>query len=254
MFVRMGMADEMIGEPFLAAQGGKSRVRVVIVAAALGLGCVPAPTRDEREPPRASAPVQPQGREPSPPAASAPAPVQPPEDRPARSETLRDAPRHRPEALSQAPRPTRIEPGIYQCRISKEYRLRDCKVERDAAGHVMLTMPAAMIAVRGVLWDEGDVTKFAGWTTAERPFGCFACQERCAAAPHECACIEHPIEASRECLAQPVRFELRGGPKRWRGVLEYRTYFNDYKGEGAERRVVGYGSDLERLEVELQAR
>ena len=112
-------------------------------------------------------------------------------------------------------------------------------------------MPEALLEIRGLLWDEGKVVKFAGWTAGERPFGCFACQERCFVDPHECACSELPIEGSRECLAQPVRFALRGGPKVYKGTLEYRMYFNDYKGEGPERRVVGYGSEIDRFEVEL---
>src|SRR5687768_16221108 len=65
-------------------------------------------------------------------------PVETPEERLARYRALWKSPRHRPSALHRPPSPVRLLPGAYSCRVSREYKLRDCTVERDAEGRTFL--------------------------------------------------------------------------------------------------------------------
>jgi hypothetical protein len=160
--------------------------------------------------------------------------------------------RYDPVLLSEAPAKSSISPGEYLCKISKEYKLRPCTVRTDPKGHTMLTIPQALIALEGVIYDEGDVVHFDGWQTEERPFGCFSCAPRCSVEPSSCMCDELPPAASAHCMAQPITFELKRKGKGWRGMMNYTTYSSRYEGEMPARRVTGYETEVDSFVVELQ--
>lgn len=218
------------------------------------------PTRDAGASPPAVAPApiasspEPAGR--AGPVGPAPEVASPPSAAEQRLAELREtyaAPRHRPALLGEPARPSRVAPGEYQCAVSREYRLRSCRVEKDDTGRTLLTIDEGnLIAARGVLWDDGAVVRFEGWLTEQRPFGCFACQERCFVEPAGCACVELATEASRRCLGQPMRAELRGAGGAWRGQLHHEHYWNRYEGEGAARHVAGWETTAERYELRLE--
>jgi hypothetical protein len=186
------------------------------------------------------------------PAQPEPAPATPKE----RLDRHRDAyrsPRHRPRALDEPARPARLAPGAYACRVSREYRLRRCTVERDEAGRTLLEFAEGnLIGMRGVVTDAGTTLEFEGWLTEQQPFGCSHCADRCIEDPSSCSCDELPEAAVRECVAQPVRVTLRPhGAGRYRGTMTYRVYYNEYVGEGPARRPEGFVAREERLEIDL---
>jgi hypothetical protein len=176
-----------------------------------------------------------------------------PKERLARHRNAFRSPRHRPKALDAAARPARLAPGAYSCRVSREYRLRGCTVERDAAGHTLLEFAAGnLLGMRGVVTDAGSALEFEGWLTEEQPFGCSHCADRCVEEPASCACDELPEAAVMECVAQPLRVTLHpNGPGRFRGRLTYRIYYNEYVGEGAARRPEGFVAKEEQFEIDL---
>ncbi len=173
-------------------------------------------------------------------------------DRAAELAALDRAPRYHPALLDQPARPSRIKPGRYKCKVSREYKLRGCRVMADAAGHTLLEIDDGnLVPASGVLFDDGPVVRFEGWLTGKRPFGCFACQDRCFLDPSGCACVPLPAAASRACLAQPVRVELSGAGSRWHGTLEYDHYQNRYDFSGGVRRIAGTSTEHQRLEFTL---
>jgi hypothetical protein len=164
---------------------------------------------------------------------------------------LFEGPRHHPPQLDGAPRNSRMKPGNYRCRVGREYKLRDCVVEKAANGQLMLeAMSGNLLGFRGVLWDEGQSVHFEGWLTDEQPFGCSSCQDRCIAEPGSCACEPLPAEAVRECIAQPVQIVFHGATE-YVGMLTHGLYFNQYSGDGEQRHPSGYEVKPERLEVRL---
>jgi hypothetical protein len=103
-----------------------------------------------------------------------------------------------------------------------------------------------------VLYDEGDVIHFDGWSTEERPFGCYSCAPRCVSDPKSCSCVELQPGASAHCLAQPVNFDLKRSGKGWKGKLRYALYANRYEGALPNRRPTGYELEVEEFVVELR--
>jgi len=160
--------------------------------------------------------------------------------------------RYRPVLLSEAPATSSITAGDYLCKISKEYKLRPCTVRVDPKGHTMLTIPQSLIALEGVIYDEGDVVHFDGWQTEERPFGCFSCDPRCTVDPSSCMCDELPPAASAHCRAQPITFELQRKGSGWRGTMNYTSYSSRYEGEVPKRRVTGYETEVDSFVVEIK--
>ncbi len=154
--------------------------------------------------------------------------------------------------LAQAPAVSSIAAGDYVCKISKEYKLRPCTVRVDPKGHTILTIPEALIALEGVIYDEGNVVHFDGWPTEARPFGCFTCDPRCIVDPSSCMCDELPPAASAHCKAQPVTFELKRNGAGWRGTMNYTTYSSRYEGELPGRRVTGYETEVDTFVVEIK--
>jgi len=233
--------------------------------AALSFGCAPAPapaTSPVTAPSAESSAAAPAGSasNSAAPAASVllpePMPPSPPasaEERLARHRDAFRSPRHRPKALDEAARPTRLTPGPYSCRVSREYRLRDCTVERDAEGRTLLEFAEGnLIGMRGVVTDAGGALEFEGWLTEEQPFGCSHCADRCVEDPSSCSCDELPEAAVVECVAQPLRVTLRpSAAGRYRGSMSYRVFYNEYVGEGPARRPQGFVAKEERFEIDL---
>lgn len=152
----------------------------------------------------------------------------------------RTAPRHRSKVLDGDPRPSKLAPGNYMCRVDAMYKLRPCTVARDERGFTWLEMPDGLLGLKGVVYDDGGALVFDGTTAEERPFGCFSCQERCTTDPSSCGCTELMPDASRECLAQPIVARLTKQGSSWVGNVKYKTYFNHYEGDGAARHVTGW--------------
>ncbi len=141
---------------------------------------------------------------------------------------LRATPRHRPARLDGPPSPSKIRPGRYACRVGTGYKLRDCVVETDPNGHVMLEVKEGnLIPMRGVLYDDGNVVRFEGASTTTQPFSCFGCQDRCYLEPGTCGCQPDPPYRIRACLSQPLHAVLRKAGAKWRGVVAYAGYADE---------------------------
>lgn len=114
----------------------------------------------------------------------------------------RGAPEHyTPIRLSQAPLPSRISPGEYECKISSMYKLRRCTVAKDVAGHTILEFDKEnLLGIRGVLYDDGPLVRFEGWLTEGGSLGCPTCNQ------------------------QPLHAAFRGSGGNWQGLLLYRGH------------------------------
>jgi hypothetical protein len=126
------------------------------------------------------------------------------EGAPSTSATVqRTGERQVPPRLQQPPLPARIKPGQYACKVTDIYKLRDCTVEVDERGHTLLEIHSGnLLAVRGVLYDDGPVVRFEGWLTEPYYTGC------------------------AECLHQPIHGVLRGQGRQWEGIVFHKGHFD----------------------------
>jgi len=110
---------------------------------------------------------------------------------------------------------------------------------------------ARLLGLEGVVYDDGQALVIDGTSGDRRPFGCFACQERCAEQPGSCFCMELRPDASRACLAQPYTVRLVKSGAVWRGSIAILTYANRYEGSVEARRVVGHDTTKQTFVVEI---
>jgi hypothetical protein len=124
---------------------------------------------------------------------------------PAPAPSMRDGHYH-PPLLDGAPRPSSIRPGRYACKVDLMYKLRDCSVRTDAKGHTLLRFaPDNLLALEGVLYDDGPVVRFEGWLyEPSTVVGCKGCEK------------------------QPLHAVFRGGGNRFQGLLTFQNYYDPY--------------------------
>jgi hypothetical protein len=137
-----------------------------------------------------------------------------------------------PPALRGPPRPSRIQPGQYACKVDLMYKLRDCWVQQDAAGHTLLEFaPDNLVGLRGVLYDDGPVVRFEGWVTeSSNIIGC------------------------RGCEKQPLHAVFRGAGNNWQGLLALRNYYDPYSPPEPPRADVTIEAANDRLPLVLKFR
>lgn len=110
-----------------------------------------------------------------------------------------------PARLSGPPAPSRIKPGNYACKITTMYKLRKCTVEVNEGGHTLLEFDKEnLLGIRGVLYDDGPVTRFEGWLTDGGGLGCGNCSQ------------------------QPLHAVFRGKDPKWQGLLLYRGHYDPF--------------------------
>lgn len=157
-------------------------------------------------------------------------------------------------AFAQEATPPPIPVGEYECRTGKEYKLRECRVERRGE-QTVLVLPAEvqhLVSFEAELRPTSD--KKMVYVSVlnlldQRPWGCYMCQERCAVTPDACSCKEVPAAASEQCKAQPVHFVVsQAGKDTWRGTMPYRVYGNRYEAG----QIVGVDYDIYALEVTIK--
>ena len=124
---------------------------------------------------------------------------------PAPEPSMRNGHYH-PPLLDGAPRPSRIRPGHYACKVDLMYKLRDCSVWKNEKGHTLLRFaPDNLLALEGVLYDDGPVVRFEGWLNEPSTVvGCKGCEK------------------------QPMHAVFRGAGNRWQGLLRFRDYYDPY--------------------------
>lgn len=127
-------------------------------------------------------------------------------------------------AAHEAHVPT-LTPGAYTCRVSSEYKPRPCAVELRDGKPTLVAKEAGLFGFEGTLEVQSPFTLVKARHTDRRPFGCFACAERCAESPASCKCKELPPAASQECLVQPLHVVLRpSGHGTWTGAVVVQRY------------------------------
>ncbi len=100
-------------------------------------------------------------------------------------------------------KPTRVVPGLYACKVTDLYKLRDCEVRMDAEGRTWLRFGHEnLIDPIGVLYDDGDVVRFEGQLQSPSTV----------------------VECSAGCGPNLVHAVLRGTAKKLRGVLVFQNY------------------------------
>lgn len=144
--------------------------------------------------------------------------------------SMRDGHYHPPE-LDQPARSANIRPGRYACKVSSLYRLRDCTVSRTPTGHTMLEFHEGnLVAMKGVLYDDGPVLRYLAWPTAPFIGGCPGCEQ------------------------QPVQGILRGAAGNYRGVLSFRSYYDPRRLPAAPPADVKIEDADDRYSLQLQFR
>ncbi len=111
-----------------------------------------------------------------------------------------------PPDMNEAARPTRLALGKYGCRLTKEYRFRDCWVTRDGRGHTWLEFDKSnLLGLRGRVYDDGQLVRFEGWLTERTNLiGCPGCER------------------------QPINGVLRGAGTTFSGVITFRDHYDPF--------------------------
>jgi len=138
--------------------------------------------------------------------------------------------------------PRLLQNGDYTCKVSKEYKMRPCKVFDE--GKVQ------MLSLRGVehlLQLEGRIfpNDFVGKSntifveaiaTEDKPYLCT---------------VSDPA-AFQACKSQRVMITLKKKGNLWVGSFPIKHYWDAYVGEGSDRRVEGHTITVEELSFALQ--
>lgn len=143
-----------------------------------------------------------------------------------------------------------MESGEYSCKISKEYKMRDCKVS-VVDGVATLSIPTGLVAIHGEVHQidkQKNKAYFYGKLSDARPFGCYSCNEKCAANPETCMCKDIAPEHSETCAAQRVGFVLTKKGKTWTGKLPLQHYNGVYK----DGKIVGHTIEVMMLDVVIK--
>lgn len=114
---------------------------------------------------------------------------------------------YHPPSLDAEPRPCRIAPGKYACRVSSMYKLRDCTVTQTAKGHTLLKFEDGnLLELEGILYDDGPVVRYEAWETSGGS-----------------------VIACDGCNRQPIHAIFRGSGRNFTGLLLYRPYYDPYR-------------------------
>ena len=122
-----------------------------------------------------------------------------------------------------------VPAGDYQCKISKEYKFRPCKVVDDGNAS-KLVFSGGLFGISATIRAAGKGwIHLEGAMTDKRGYPCTSCQEKCSKNPGSCGCTETPAEGTKECQAQTLGALLKKKGKSWKGVLPYKSYRAEVK-------------------------
>ena len=134
-----------------------------------------------------------------------------------------------PPSLDGPARPSSIRPGHYACSVSKEYRLRDCTVELSPSGHTLLEFHEGnLVAMKGVLSDDGPVVRYEAWPNGPFIGGCTGCER------------------------QPLHAVFRGNGGHFKGVLTFRSYYDPQVPPELPARDIGFEDADDRYTLRLE--
>lgn len=131
-------------------------------------------------------------------------------------------------AWAAPPRAPAPKVGAHRCRVSPEYKLRPCTVEKRGDALWLVLKGAHLVEFEAPLTPDPASPKVlvsrAGRLLGERPFPCVRCAPECAE-PGACTCREVPPTQQSRCAEQAleVRLEKRGGF--WAGNVSLDIYY-----------------------------
>lgn len=138
--------------------------------------------------------------------------------------------------------PKPIPTGEFTCRVSSEYKFRKCRVTDEGKyRHLDLYEEGHLLQLQGQLYPSDFVGKskivyFEARLNEDNPYICT---------------VSDP--AAREaCKAQTVLIPLQKKGNTWTGTFGAKHYWDDYVGDGAQRRKSGYVVTIEPLTFTLK--
>jgi hypothetical protein len=135
------------------------------------------------------------------------------------------------ESLSSV-QPAHLEPGNYSCKISAAYKLRDCTVSKNGVGQTVLSFGSEnLLPLDAIVSDDGPVLRLVG--ALREPSLLYDC---------------------KGCDRQPILGVLRGGPRRYEGVIVLRPYYDPYVPPEAPAADAASEEDIDRYPIVLEAR
>jgi hypothetical protein len=113
------------------------------------------------------------------------------------------SPPFRLESISSV-QPTRLPLGRYGCKITMMYKLRDCTVTKNAVGQTILSFgDGNLLSLDAIVTDDGQSFRLLG-----------ALRET--SSIYDCG----------GCTSQPIYGVLRGGPKKYEGIIILKRYYD----------------------------
>ena len=120
--------------------------------------------------------------------------------------------------------------GKHRCRISEAYKFRSCVAGTTNRGVRTLSMPYALVPIKGVFTEDSEGIKFSGRISGRRPFGCYQCLEKCEKNPDSCYCTELAGSVQEKCKRQQILFSLHRKGQLLTGMMRFKSY----NGEGTD--------------------
>jgi hypothetical protein len=146
-------------------------------------------------------------------------------------------------SFAHADLPQLLPEGTHKCKVSKEYKLRECKVTKDGPEYILnFNAPGHLLRFVGHVHPADFTGKdkrvfVEARIQDEQPF----------------MCKVKDSTAMKACKEQTVMIELkRKSSTRWVGSVPVKYYWDKYVGEGKDRRVDGHVITVETFLVELR--
>mgnify|MGYP005817380833 CR=1 FL=1 len=138
--------------------------------------------------------------------------------------------------------PKLIKEGDYKCKVSKEYKMRSCKVvEENGQQHLVVDTKGHLLLLKGPIYPADHVGKVKevhveASLLEDKPY----------------ICTTRSAAANEECKSQKVMITLKKKGSSWVGSFVLKHYWDKWAGEGADRKVVGHEITAETISFTLK--
>lgn len=135
--------------------------------------------------------------------------------------------------------------GDYSCKVSREYKMRDCAVEmRSGKKHLVLKVEGHLLLMDGEILENYEYKEnkrgdkyVEARLTGERPY----------------VCSTKDAAGAEECKGQRVMISLKKkGKDTWKGDFLVKHYMDRWVGEGEARKISGYDVSVTRIEFTMK--
>lgn len=145
------------------------------------------------------------------------------------------------DASAKKPAPL-IGNGEHLCKVSKEYKLRKCRVVQEGDGQVLSVYDEGhLLQLEGVLYRNDFVGKskkvfFEAKITGDQPYNCNV----------------RDAAAAKACRAQVVMVSLEKKGGVFVGSFPLKMYWDRWVGDGEQRRIDGFEVTVEDISFTLK--